>query len=117
MWIPLDALYSLRKIDLMIKYRQLALPCFNMCFVLHTRLDTFGVRRLFHVQDYHIQTNGAGKKEKMGHYMYVHWTDNNPIADVCHALKKCGCKSECSGRCTCKRTRLPCTSLCTCTCP
>jgi len=73
MWIPLDALYSLRRIDLTIKYRQPRLPCFNMtlCFVLHTRLDTFGVRRLFHMQDYHIQTNGAGKKEKMGHCMYT----------------------------------------------
>src|SRR6218665_1741536 len=99
MWIPLDALYSLRKIDLMIKYRQPALPCFNMCFVLHTRMDTFGVWRLFHVQYYHIQT------------LYVHRTDNNPIADVCHALKQCGCKNECSGRCTCKSTRLSSTSL------
>src|SRR6218665_914147 len=81
MRIPLNALYSLRKIDLMIKYRQPALPCFNMCFVLHTRLDTYGVvraayqagyvRRLFHMQDYRIQTNGAGKKEKMGHCMYT----------------------------------------------
>src|SRR6218665_2162141 len=71
MWIPIDALYSLIKIDLMIKYRQPALPCFNMCFVLHTRLNTVGVRRLFHVQDYHIQTNGAGKKKQMGHCMYT----------------------------------------------
>src|SRR6218665_1309985 len=68
MWIPLDAIYALRQNDLMIKYRQPALPCFNMCFVLHTRLDTYGIRRLFHMQDYHIQTNGAGKKEKMGHW-------------------------------------------------
>src|SRR6218665_1264813 len=44
------------------------------------------------------------------------WTENNPIADVCLAPKKCGCKNECSSRCTCKRTRLPCTSLCTCLC-
>jgi len=45
--------------------------CFNMCFVLHTRLDTFGVRRLFHMQDYHIQTNGVGKKDKIGHCMHT----------------------------------------------
>src|SRR6218665_873316 len=40
-------------------------------------------------------------KEGENGTLYVHWTDNNPIADVCHALKKCGCKNECSGRCTC----------------
>src|SRR6218665_3059855 len=60
--------------------------------------------------------NEWGWKEGENGTLYVHWTDNNPIADVCHALKKCGCKNECSGRCTCKRTRLPCTSLCTCPC-
>src|SRR6218665_1920828 len=83
--------------------------CASCC--IPCRLDTYGVRRLFPMQDYHIQTNGAVKKEKMGH-----WTDNNQIADVCHALKKCGCKNECSGRCTCKRTRLQCASLRTCPC-
>ena len=24
--------------------------------------------------------------------MYAHWTDNNPIADVCHALKSVAAK-------------------------
>ena len=45
----------------------------------------------FHMQDYHMQTNGAGKKEKNG-TLYVHWTDNNPIADVCLALKSVDAK-------------------------
>ena len=45
MWIQLDSLYSLRRIDLMIKYPQSGLPCFKMCFLLHTRPDTYEVRR------------------------------------------------------------------------
>src|SRR6218665_2851257 len=60
--------------------------------------------------------NECGWKEGENGTLHVHWTDNNPIGDVCLALKKCGCKNERSGRCTCKRTRLPCTSLCTCPC-
>src|SRR6218665_2086452 len=63
MCIPLDALYSLRRIDLTIKYRQPSAALFQN--VLRD-----GVRRLFHMQDYHIQTNGAGK-EKMGQCMYT----------------------------------------------
>src|SRR6218665_2574319 len=51
-----------------------------------------------------------GWKEGANGTLYVHWTDNYPIAVVCLALRKCGCKNECKGRCTCKRTRLPCTS-------
>src|SRR6218665_940168 len=69
MWIPLDTVYSLRRIDLTIKYRQPTLPCFKLCFVLPTRLDTYGVRRLFHMQNYHIQTNGA---ERRGKWDIVH---------------------------------------------
>src|SRR6218665_1241469 len=54
--------------------------------------------------------NEWGWKEGENGTLYVHRTDNNPIADVCRALKHCGCKNECSGRCTCKSTRLPSTS-------
>src|SRR6218665_316767 len=106
-WIPLDALYSLRQIDLMIKYRQPALPCFNMCFVLHC------IPGWIHTGSGACSTCKITTSKRMGlkrrrkwdivWVMYVHWTDNNPIADVCLALKKCGCKNECSGRCTCKR--------------
>src|SRR6218665_1696410 len=59
-------------------YDKIPMPCFNMCFVLHTRLDTYGVRRLFHMQDYNIQTNGACSKEGENGALYVYWTDNNP---------------------------------------
>ena len=38
-----------------------------------------------------------------------------PQAELaCRKLLKCGCKSECSGLCTCVKVNLPCTSLCTC---
>src|SRR6218665_1755378 len=30
----------------------------------YTRLDTYGVRRLFHMQDYRIQTNGDERRRK-----------------------------------------------------
>jgi len=32
------------------------------------------------------------------------WQSPNRCRDVCLALRKYGCKNECSGRCTCKRT-------------
>lgn len=46
----------------------------------------------------------------------IHWTDLRAVAEQCQALKKCQCKTECGGRCTCKKSALPCTSLCACPC-
>ena len=33
-----------------------------------------------------------GLKEGENGTLYAHWTDNNPIADVCHALKNVAAK-------------------------
>ncbi|KAJ4945560.1 hypothetical protein JOQ06_023241 [Pogonophryne albipinna] len=46
----------------------------------------------------------------------IFWTKLPPIAESCQQLTKCGCKSECSGRCKCYRFGLPCTALCSCRC-
>jgi hypothetical protein len=42
------------------------------------------------------------------------WT--TAVAESCKELTKCGCKSDCSGRCKCFRFGLVCTELCSCTC-
>ena len=44
------------------------------------------------------------------------WTVLPPIAQSCRQLTKCGCKTECSGRCKCYRFSLPCIALCSCNC-
>lgn len=46
----------------------------------------------------------------------IFWTPLSPVADRCKELTKCGCKTECSGRCKCYRFSLPCTELCSCKC-
>lgn len=46
------------------------------------------------------------------------WTTLEPISKSCQELTKCGCKTECAGRCKCKKTGhgLSCTPLCNCPC-
>ena len=44
------------------------------------------------------------------------WSVLPSVAEACRELTKCSCKIEkgCSGRCSCKRSHLPCTELCKC---
>ena len=44
------------------------------------------------------------------------WTKLAPIAESCQQMTKCGCKTECRGRCKCYKLGLPCTALCGCNC-
>ena len=44
------------------------------------------------------------------------WSDLPPIAESCKQLTKCGCQSECRGRCKCYRFGLDCTAMCSCRC-
>ena len=44
------------------------------------------------------------------------WTSLEPISKCCSELTKCGCKTDCGGRCKCKKTGLHCTKLCSCPC-
>ncbi|KAJ8351997.1 hypothetical protein SKAU_G00234730 [Synaphobranchus kaupii] len=53
---------------------------------------------------------------KQGDLWQIFWTVLPPIAQSCQQLTKCGCKTECSGRCKCYRFGLPCTALCNCKC-
>lgn len=53
---------------------------------------------------------------KMGDIWQIVWTKLAPIAQSCQQLTKCGCKTECCGRCKCFRLSLPCTALCSCNC-
>ena len=46
----------------------------------------------------------------------VFWTALAPIAKSCQELTKCGCKTQCSGRCKCYHYGLRCTPLCSCSC-
>jgi len=56
---------------------------------------------------------GWRKKDGLWH---VFWTDLPPVAESCQQLTKCGCKSECRGRCKCYRFGLACTALCSSKC-
>ena len=53
---------------------------------------------------------------KKGDLWQIFWTELLPIAESCEQLTKCGCKSECHGRCKCYRFGLTCTILCCCRC-
>ena len=53
---------------------------------------------------------------KNGDLWNVVWTTLPPIVESCQQLTKCGCKSDCHGRCTCYRLGLFCTALCSCRC-
>ena len=54
--------------------------------------------------------------QKDGEVWQVFWTTLPPIAQSCQQLTKCGCKTECRGRCKCYRFSLKCTQLCACKC-
>ncbi|KAL0198142.1 hypothetical protein M9458_006682, partial [Cirrhinus mrigala] len=54
--------------------------------------------------------------QKDGQIWQVLWTTLPPIAQTCEQLTKCGCKTECQGRCKCYRFGLKCTQLCACAC-
>lgn len=51
---------------------------------------------------------------KRGDIWEIEWTKLPPIAESCQQLTKCGCKTECCGRCKCYRLTSPCTALCSC---
>ena len=42
------------------------------------------------------------------------WTTLPEAAKICNELTRCGCTKRCTGRCRCKKSSLPCTSLCAC---
>ena len=56
-----------------------------------------------------------GWKKNCDMWMII-WTKLPPIAESCQQLTKCGCKTECLGRCKCFQLSLPCTALCSCNC-
>ena len=64
---------------------------------------------------YHSPDQWGWKKNSDGAFD-IFWTNLSPIAKSCAELCKCGCKKECSGRCSCKQSNLPCTSRCSCSC-
>ena len=51
-----------------------------------------------------------------GNMWQIYWTTLAPIAESCQQLTKCGCKTDCCGRCKCYRFGLKCTALCSCKC-
>ena len=46
----------------------------------------------------------------------IFWSTIPPIATICQELTKCGCTTECHGRCKCYKYGLPCTPRCSCSC-
>jgi len=42
------------------------------------------------------------------------WTTLPEAAKICNELIRCGCTKGCTDRCRCKKSALPCTSLCSC---
>ena len=53
---------------------------------------------------------------KKGDDWEVVWTTLEPISKSCRELTKCGCKTDCGGRCKCIKNGLCCTLLCSCHC-
>ena len=54
--------------------------------------------------------------QKDGEVWKVLWSKLPAIAESCQQLTKCGCKTDCRGRCKCYRFSLKCTQLCSCKC-
>lgn len=44
------------------------------------------------------------------------WTAIPSITECCRELTRCGCKKNCTGRCSCFKAELSCTALCSCPC-
>ena len=63
-----------------------------------------------------IQSPAAWGWTRNGDLWEIIWTQLSPIADSCQQLTKCGCKSDCHGRCKCCSFGLKCTGLCSCSC-
>ena len=53
---------------------------------------------------------------KNGDIWNVVWIMLPHIVESCQQVTKCGCMSECHGRCKCYRIGLSCTTLCSCRC-
>ena len=70
---------------------------------------------LINTPTYHSPEQWGWKKSSDGAFEIV-WTHLSAIAQSCSELCKCGCKKQCSGRCSCKQSNLPCTSRCSCPC-
>ena len=54
--------------------------------------------------------------QQQGNSWQIVWTTLPAIAESCQQLTKCGCQTECRGRCKCYKFTLPCTELCSCKC-
>ena len=66
----------------------------------------------------HMESDSPGEWgwKKQGNTWQTFWTSLPPVAESCKELTKCGCKTQCSGRCKCYQFGLPCTNLCRCKC-
>ena len=63
-----------------------------------------------------IDSPGEWGWKKHGNTWKIFWTTLPPVAESCKELTKCGCKTQCFGRCKCYKFGLPCTNLCSCKC-
>lgn len=63
-----------------------------------------------------IDSPGEWGWKKHGNTWKIFWTTLPPVAESCKELTKCGCKTQCFGRCKCYKFGLPCTNLCSCNC-
>lgn len=63
-----------------------------------------------------LQTPANWGWTSSGDLWHIIWTELPPIAESCQQLTKCGCKSDCYGRCKCYSFGLKCTVLCSCNC-
>lgn len=46
----------------------------------------------------------------------IFWSTLPPVATICQELTKCGCTTQCRGRCKCYKYGLSCTPRCSCSC-
>ena len=49
-------------------------------------------------------------------YWDIYWTELSAISDVCSELCKFACEKDCGARCSCKKSNLQFTSICSCSC-
>ena len=67
-------------------------------------------------RDSQVQSPSSWGWWKDGDRWKITWTTLQPISECCRELTKCGCKSDCRGRCKCMKTGMDCTALCSCNC-